>query len=57
MQMLEQKLNEYAERFDENFPIFFFRNAPEEEIIKKIDECLEADRPFETDADQDDEDI
>lgn len=54
--MLEQKLNEYTERFDENFPIFFFRNTPEEDIIKKIDECLEADKPFEVDAD-DGEDI
>lgn len=55
--MLEQKLNEYAEKFDENFPVFFFRNSTEEEIIKKIDECIESDRPFENDADQDDEDI
>ncbi len=55
--MLEQKLNEYAEKFDENFPVFFFRNSSEEEIIKKIDECLEAGKPFENDADNGDEDI
>ncbi len=44
--MLEKKLEEYAEMFEENFPIFFFRHVPEDEIIKMIDGCLENGTPY-----------
>lgn len=44
---VEQKLKEYAERFNENFPIFLFRNLPEEDIIKAINDCLASNKLFE----------
>lgn len=44
--MLEQKLYEYADRFEENFPIFFFRGWGEDKIVQKIDKCLESGKPF-----------
>lgn len=44
---MEQKLEEYADRFDENFPLFIVRNMDEDEIIKVIDECLEKGEPYE----------
>ena len=55
--MLEQKLNEYAERFDENFPVFYFRHVPKEEVIKIIDDCLASDMPYKNDADKGEDDV
>lgn len=53
--MLEQKLEEYAEQFEENFPIFLFRGASDDFIIQKIDECLENGEPLDEDTDINDD--
>ena len=45
--LIEKKLNEYAELFGENFPIFIVRNLEESEIIKIIDECIKNNKPYE----------
>ena len=49
--MFESKLDEYRNKFHENFPIFFFRNLPEKEIIKMIDDCLSSGKPIQIDDD------
>lgn len=43
---LDEKLKEYADRFGQNFPVFFFRNKSEAEITRIIDDCLQQNRPF-----------
>lgn len=53
--MLEKKLEEYASMFEENFPIFYFRGASDDEIIKKIDECLELNTPYTIEDDGEDD--
>lgn len=45
--MIREKLFEYADRFDENFPMFLFRSTPEEEVIRIIDKCIENGKPYE----------
>lgn len=42
----DDKLKEYADRFGQNFPVFFFRNKPETEIISQVEGCLKENRPF-----------
>jgi len=43
---LDEKLKEYAERFGQNFPVFFFRNKSEAEITALVEGCLKENRPF-----------
>ena len=41
--MLDKKLSEYAERFGDGFPMYQLgRGLSDDEIIKIINECLEA---------------
>lgn len=47
MSKLIEKLTEYAETFDDNFPIYCFSNLDDNEIIEKIDKCLKDDKPIE----------
>lgn len=47
--MLDKLLTEYAEKFDENFPIFLMMGKPEKEIIKTIQKCLDDEQAFEPD--------
>ena len=49
---MEQKLNQYAEHFGENFPIFITRGLSEDEIIKIIDDCIEQNKPYEVETDE-----
>lgn len=44
--MLDAKLNEYAKRFDDNFPIMGMMGVSDEEIEKIIDECLKTGKPY-----------
>lgn len=44
---LEQALEAYADRFDENFPIFYLRGMPESELIRLIQDCLNQGKPYE----------
>ena len=43
---LDEKLKEYAEKFGQNVPVFFFRNKSESEIIALVKECLRQNKPF-----------
>ena len=47
MIMFEKLLTEYADKFDENFPLFQVRHLDEDEIIKLIEAALENDEPYE----------
>ncbi len=47
MDNLKDKLIEYAETFNDNFPIYCFSNLDDKEIIEKIDKCLKDDKPIE----------
>lgn len=38
--MLDKKLTEYAEKFNENFPIFLMMGKSDEEIIRIVQKCL-----------------
>ena len=51
MDNLENALNEYRERFDENFPVMLFRSTPEDELIQTVRKCLAEGKPFEPDLD------
>lgn len=47
--MLNDKLNEYLDKFGENFPLFFFQGKEDGEIIGMIDDCLKSEKPIEVD--------
>lgn len=47
--MLDKKLTEYAEKFNENFPIFLMMGKSDEEIIRIIQKCLDNDHVYQTD--------
>jgi hypothetical protein len=44
---MDKKLNEYADKFGENFPLFFVGHMDEAEIIKLIDKAIKEDKPYE----------
>lgn len=44
--IFSKKLFEYADRFGENFPTFYYRYSTEAEIIAIIDDCLKNDKPI-----------
>ena len=48
--MLDKKLTEYAEKFNENFPIFLMMGKSDEEIIRIIQKCLNDEQAFEPDT-------
>ena len=37
---MDKLLFEYADAFDENFPVFLFRSKSAEEIVTMIQKCL-----------------
>lgn len=43
---MEKLINEYLERFDENFPIFMMMGIEDEKIKEIIKKCLEENKPF-----------
>ena len=43
---MEELINEYVERFDENFPIFMFMGTDEEELKQIIKKCLKENKPY-----------
>lgn len=49
---MEEKLNQYADHFGENFPIFIARRLDENELIKVIDECIKNDEPYKIETDE-----
>ncbi|MBN2883921.1 MAG: hypothetical protein JXN10_10350 [Clostridia bacterium] len=45
--MLDQmKLNQYADKFETNFPIFCVRDMDDKEITKLIQDALDTETPF-----------
>jgi hypothetical protein len=44
------KMDEYQERFDDQFPLMAFRGVDMAEIEKMLDECLANGKPYEYDA-------
>lgn len=43
--MLEKKLSEYADKFDDGFPMIpLGRGRSDEEIVKIIDRCIKANK-------------
>lgn len=47
--MLNELINQYVERFGENFPIFAVRAKPEKEIIAILEKCLQDGTPYKVD--------
>ena len=47
---MDELLLKYADRFGENFPTFFFRGTPEEEMMGIIQQCLDDGVPFDAEA-------
>ena len=43
---LENKMDEYEDAFDEQFPLMCCRGMSEESIAKAIDECLNSGKPY-----------
>lgn len=44
---MDEILNEYADKFNENFPIVSFMGTPEDEIIKIVRNCIDKNKPYE----------
>lgn len=47
--MLNELINQYVDRFGENFPIFALRGTPEKEVIAILKQCLQDGTPYEHD--------
>lgn len=46
---LEQALQEYADKFKDNFPIFYVNHLDEDEMVKLIKKCIKDGKPYEAD--------
>ena len=46
MNRLDELIKEYTQVFNENFPLFAIPSAPESEIVKIIENCLEENTPY-----------
>lgn len=46
---MESKLQEYMDRFGEQFPLMMVQGMEDSEIIKLVDGCLESGEPYEPD--------
>lgn len=44
---LQEKMDQYRQRFGEQFPLYMCMSSTESEIIRKIDSCLARDKPLE----------
>ncbi len=44
---LDALLTQYAEQFDDNFPLFTVRDLDEGEVILAVQKCLEENKPVE----------
>lgn len=50
---MDELLFKYADAFDENFPMYLFRTADENEVSAIIQKCLDDGVPYEADFDED----
>lgn len=53
MNKLEEKLKEYRERFNDNFPIMTCMCMTEEEVIEEIQKCLDRNEIYKVETDGD----
>ena len=49
--MFDKLIDEYQERFEENFPLMLCRHMEEDEIIEIIQKCLDDDEPYDPELD------
>lgn len=47
MREMDKLLQQYVEKFEDNFPIFFVRHLGEEEIKELIKKAIENNKPYE----------
>ena len=50
---MDEKLNQYADHFGENFPIFVARRLGEDELVRIIDDCIKNNKPYEVETQDD----
>ena len=50
---MDELLFKYADAFDENFPMFLFRSADEDEVKTIIQKCLDDGVPYDADVKDD----
>ena len=43
---MEQTLNDYVDKFGENFPVMLFRTSSEADIVRMIADCIRKGVPF-----------
>lgn len=48
---LDKLLIEYADKFDDTFPIFCLRATPNEELISILRKCIDEGKPYEFEYD------
>ncbi len=46
MDVLDELLKRYTDKFNDNFPIFMVRDMPEYEIVKAIKKAIEENKAF-----------
>lgn len=46
---IDKALNEYADKFEDNFPIMAVMDLEEKEIVELIKKAIEKDKPYEAD--------
>ena len=51
--MIKKLLNEYAEKFDDNFPLMLVTHMDEDEIIELIEKCIKEEKPLELEVEED----
>lgn len=57
MDALDEKMIEYADKFGENFPTFYYRYESQAWIMAKIDECIKKGKPMKVPEENDAIDI
>lgn len=48
---IEQLMNEYADLFDDQFPLMLMQGATDDEIEASLKKCIELGKPYEADLD------
>lgn len=43
---MDELLFQYADRFGENFPMFYARDMDDEEVSRTIQRCLDSGKPY-----------
>ena len=50
---MNELIKQYTERFNDNFPLFLTRHLDDEEREALIRQCLESNKPYDPDLDDD----